>query len=60
MNIKLTECPCCKKHSEIREYRRLTQYYDEETNWIICCEDCKIADDDHWKGMWEEYYRGCL
>lgn len=55
----LTKCPCCNKQRKVQEYRRLTQYCEErsEDNWITCCKDCKAADDEHWKGMWEDYYQ---
>lgn len=52
----LTECPCCKKQRKVETRRRLTQYHSDKENWITCCGDCKAEDDEHWKGMWKDYY----
>lgn len=52
----LTECPCCKKQGKVEEHRRLTQYSNSGDNYITCCKDCKVVDDEHWKWMWTDYY----
>lgn len=50
------ECPCCKKIKKLQKYRRLTQYHNDEVNWITCCKGCKKQDDEHWNAMWKDSY----
>jgi hypothetical protein len=56
------ECACCGQPSESVERRRMrTEYVDDESNFIVCCQRC--FDDDvvpYWDAMWDEYYRGLL
>lgn len=54
---KLESCPMCDKKRKLEKYRRMSQYNDDESNWITCCKKCKVEDDAHWKEMWREYYR---
>jgi C4-type Zn-finger protein len=54
--MTLSECPVCKKTGEVEQYRRLTQYSNDENNYITCCWQCKKEDDAYWQGMWAEYY----
>lgn len=54
MNI---ECPVCHKScKEVKIHKRLTRYHNFTKNFLTCCAECKEQDDEHWKGMWGEYY----
>jgi len=51
------EHPCFKK-GKLR--RQNTQYVDDKINFVFLCDECMKANDEHWNGMWSDYYRGCL
>lgn len=40
--------------------RQNTQYVDEESNWVIMCDECFAENEEYWAGMWADYYRNCL
>lgn len=54
--MKLTECNICKKKRKVEEHRRLTQYTDDTKNWMTCCRDCIVQDNEHYQAMWKDYY----
>lgn len=54
--MKLLQCSICTKKRKVETHRRLTQYNNDEDNWIACCKECKAEDDAHWKEMWKDYY----
>ena len=56
---KLFACDHCnRKDAEI--YNQNTAYANDWSNYVVLCEDCQRESDEHWQGMWDEYYRGCL
>jgi phage FluMu protein Com len=52
-------CDCCNKLGAIKR-RQNTNYVEDKSNFAILCPVCQEENDKYWKGMWEEYYSGCL
>ena len=40
--------------------RQNTQYIQEESNWVTCCDDCFEEVEEYWAEHWAEYYNGRL
>lgn len=40
--------------------RQNTQYTQEESNWVTCCEECFAEIEDYWAERWAEYWNGRL
>ena len=55
-------CPCCGGWliKGIKSRRRITQYCDDECNYLLSCADCFEDDCDYWAMRWEDYYSGLL
>lgn len=55
-------CPCCGEwfKRNVKSHRRITQYVDNESNYLTACPDCRLDDDDYWAMRWEDYYSGLL
>lgn len=41
-------------------YRQNTQYTNEESNWVLLCEECRELNDEYWDDMWKDYNSGRL
>ncbi len=39
-------------------HRQRTHYYDDASNWVTLCSDCRTDNDEYWDEMWADYYRG--
>jgi len=52
---KQISCWFCGTTENVKEYRRLTQYADNDLNWAIACDECRATDDAYYKEQWEEY-----
>ena len=40
--------------------RQNTQYIQEESNWVTCCDECFEEVEEYWAERWAEYYNGRL
>ena len=49
---------CESKQAKRR--RQNTQYVDDKQNWVTLCDDCFKECEEHWRAMWDEYYRGVM
>ncbi len=38
--------------------RQNTQYVDDKSNWVCCCDKCFEEIQDYWSDRWSEYYSG--
>ena len=49
-------CPYCGRWlRRITRERRITDYMDDESNWLTACEECHEEDDAYWEERWAEY-----
>jgi hypothetical protein len=48
-------CEFCGITESVKEYRRLTQYADDNLNWVIACDECMAKDNEYYKERWDEY-----
>lgn len=55
MNSVFLKCRYCGKSPAI-SYHQRTAYFDEESNWVVFCEEHKEENDEFWDDMWYEYY----
>lgn len=59
--ITLKNCPCCERLSDTVEKRRLcTQYQNEESNYLLSCEECFEEYNREYQEYLSEYYRNLL
>lgn len=61
----MSDLKCCAEFNNgcegvIEKRRQNTQYENEESNWVICCESCFEVIQAHWADMWAEYWNGHL
>ena len=57
----IMKCIMCGVDSpDVREVRQRTSYINDKDNFIIVCPKCEEENDEYWRGMWAEYYQGCL
>ncbi len=52
-------CEECSRRGAIR-YHQNTQYCEESRNWVTLCPECMIENDEHWRGMWADFYSSRL
>ena len=45
----------CEANDAVR-YRMMTQYENEESNFMTLCPACQKESDDHWEEKRKEYY----
>lgn len=63
-NLPSTQFHCtgmfhpCGKPAKRR--RQNTQYVNDESNFVIMCDECFAENEEHWRGMWADYYRDVL
>lgn len=51
----------CSIHSLPKSvHKRLTRYSDESKNVLFCYDKCIEEDNEMYREMWREYYRGVL
>lgn len=51
-------CAICERDNLCVMSRRLnTAYHDEQMNWLRSCEDCYNERIEHYRELWNEYYR---
>lgn len=49
-------CPCCGRwFQDVTSQRRLTEYENEESNYLMACKECHEEDDAYWEERWAEY-----
>lgn len=48
-------CQVCGKAGAVNR-RQNTSYDDDKLNWATLCEGCQERNDEHWAGMWADYY----
>jgi hypothetical protein len=60
-------CQRCGTTVGVVRYHQNTMYHYEGTlgdaddpNYVSLCPPCTEENDEYWRGMWEEYYRGLL
>lgn len=54
-------CPgCARFKASIERRRQLSQYHNDESNWLTACQDCNDEADEYWRERWQEYYSGVL
>jgi hypothetical protein len=54
-------CEYCQRIFHYPKRKRMnTQYADEESNWIYCCEEQFKEIQEYWKERWDDYYSGIL
>ncbi len=41
-------------------YHQNTQYEQEVLNWVTLCPKCREENDEHWRGMWADYWGSVL
>lgn len=46
--------PHCDKPGET--HRQNTSYVDDLSNWCCYCPEHRKENDEHWRGMWTDYY----
>ena len=44
----------CGKQGKWR--RQNTRYADDESNWVMLCDECATENDAYWAEMWADYY----
>jgi len=49
-------CPVCGSCTNIRRRRLNTNYYEEESNWMISCIECFNDIVAQYADIWSEYY----
>lgn len=53
------KCQGCGKEDEtVVRRRQSTAYAKDEMNWATLCPECHEINDEYWKDMWNDYYRG--
>ena len=48
--------PCKSTHATRR--RQNTQYANDESNWVVMCDDCYEHNEEYWAVRWSEVYAG--
>jgi len=46
--------------NEIQRRKLNTMYRDEESNWLVSCEDCYQDALKYYQQLWSDYYNGRL
>jgi len=49
--------PCGKPAHWRRQH---TAYADDNSNWVMLCDECHIENEANWDDMWRDYYGGLL
>lgn len=58
---KLTVCPCCEQEKpDIRKRRKNTAYVNEESNWLVSCDECFQDTVAYYAELWADYYADCM
>ena len=51
----LQACPLCKKKSyEVKKRRQMTQYCDDEKNYLVSCDECFEEDCEYWQERYDD------
>lgn len=53
-------CQCCNTPFGVYTKRQNTDYVDDASNWATLCKACHDMNDQHWEGLWHEYYSSRL
>lgn len=53
-------CPCCHRFRRVERRRLNTAYNDDERNFMVSCDFCYEDAVEHYKDLWEDYYRNVM
>ena len=54
-------CPCCNQPTDtLANRRRITNYPNEDSNWLLSCKECFTEDCDYFSELIAEYYAGLI
>lgn len=48
----------CGRRAELR--RQNTAYADDNSNWVIACDECFAEIHAYWEDRWADFYRECM
>lgn len=53
-------CPCCQRFMLIRKRRLNTAYVNDESNWMISCDNCYEEAVEYYSDLWDMYYQDIM